>query len=191
MQNKKNKKEESFDFTEPFNSFWNSFSDSEEKDFDGQNFTKNLINSISDFYKKSMEFNPFLGKAMEAIKQNPHFFDNSSAAFGKEAPRIFMEINIIAAEITQTFMQKQQEYLKDLFTQISELIIEVKKNPNIKKNNSSKYFEKTQLLSARTSKYFDDISELILIANKKISKVLSAYCENPVNFTEEQEKEHA
>jgi hypothetical protein len=139
-----------------------------------QEFAKNLVTGITDFYQKSLNMNPFWGQATEAMKQNQSFFGNGDCE-GKVA--FITEINTIAGQMLQVIAQKQQQYLSSTFQQIVAFLKEAKQN----QGNSEflkQYPEKTKIFSEQATAHFSELSKIVMETSKKINDLLAGLCDD-------------
>jgi predicted ATP-binding protein involved in virulence len=139
-----------------------------------QEFTKSLVDGITDFYKQTMKMNPLLEQAAEAMQQNKVFFENVD--YGKKVA-FFAEINTIAAQMIQVIVQKQQKYINTTFQEMVSFIKDVKEN----QGNSDffkQYQEKAKVFSEQAREHFSEISNIVLETGKKINGLFAEFCDD-------------
>lgn len=140
------------------------------KDFleNPQEFSKNMIDGIMNFYKETMKHNPYVARAVDAINSNKEAFENVSFKHNLDVMR---DINHVVSEMFQSIMGLQHEYLCEIFAELGKMLKdkEMMNLPDNCKDYSKKFTEKS-------TAHFANVSEIIFKSNQEISDLLNEFC---------------
>lgn len=138
-------------------------------------FSKNMFETFTEIYMKSMKNNPFFDKTRGEDSQNSNPFSNKNNP--NDMQQMFVEINKIYVCMIQTIMYMQQKYLCQMVKNFGDME-KWKKNNGYKNKGPAK--PETQqnpaeedVFSTQTANHFEAVSNTIMQANNEICKKFS------------------